>query len=750
MNFIVKTLKSIFKYLKLLLLNIIKFFYSLFKKNEKNKVKVESKTIINKNDSTKIKINITESLPDEESTKQIDSSSNQKPSAPKITINKKDVSLLKEISTPEELLEDEKLAIIIDEILEKEFKIELKKISKIMEYNLKEYKKDLIPRIKEKINNQPINNEELKNDVIKKEIENDIKKEKIILDIQKSTYIILFPLKRPLKISSNAKPKIKKDSHIKKVTSQNISKTKENLKKPFFVLPTYQKPKITPNTKIINKVSKASLIITSTINALLPEKKEKDQENKKQIKAIPKEPKKVPENKTSLKETIDQPKIKIKKELEKQNEQLKSELKKIEEKLTTLKKEQTTKTVPKESISLSQKEEIKIVTPSKPEHIDNHQSSTQQNNTQQSNHNIPNDDNLVTKTNISINLPLINIHEKDENEKKKEVEKDKQANEFQDNNKDKIKNEDTQTQIEKIDIILPATLNNIDEVISASQKEMASEKEIEDKKYNEFQKEINKLLYDIEMYKIKYEKVLTPSQKKKLRIEEKKLRNAKNNISKQRNIDIAKEKADLEQTISQNELEQLKLELQKRHIENQLEINEHLLNNIEEIEELSNEKIKSIEKKLIKRKLRKALIVSQMSSILALPFIRNKFFFFFTAGLFIKTEFMFLTDIFNRQKSNYIPPDFSELYNGQDALNSAINITYENLVYLEYLKNRALNNHPELINDYEFITYITNLENSLNKRYEKLLRKNKVISKIIKKSNKQVKKLQRVQEKNTQ
>ena len=148
------------------------------------------------------------------------------------------------------------------------------------------------------------------------------------------------------------------------------------------------------------------------------------------------------------------------------------------------------------------------------------------------------------------------------------------------------------------------------------------------------------------------------------------------------------------------------LELQKLHIENQLDINETLLNKIEDIEKLNATQIEIIEKKLIKKKLKRASQAMEIPSLLALPFVRNKYFFYFTIGLFVNNHFNFLHHIFRRKTKHYTTIDLSALRNGQDALNNALNLTAENIMYLEYLEQETLQKYPDLALDDEYLNMV--------------------------------------------
>ena len=267
--------------------------------------------------------------------------------------------------------------------------------------------------------------------------------------------------------------------------------------------------------------------------------------------------------------------------------------------------------------------------------------------------------------------------------------------------------------------------------------------ELEDKDYDKYEKQIDDLLYDIEMYKIKNEDTLTPSDREKLNQEKHKLKSLKNKLENQKEMDIEQEKRELEAELTENEIQNIQEEIKKLHVDHQEEANEVIMAKIAKLEAINDEKIAELEQQLIKSKLKKAAKAAEIPSILALPFIRHKYFFYFTIGLFVNNHFNFLNAIFKRKVVKYEPIDLTEIKNGYDALEQAIDKNYENIVYLDYLENEAITKYPNLQNDKEFTKIIEKLRNRLNKNYDKLLKKQKMINKYIKKVNKKNKVLKK-------
>ena len=269
------------------------------------------------------------------------------------------------------------------------------------------------------------------------------------------------------------------------------------------------------------------------------------------------------------------------------------------------------------------------------------------------------------------------------------------------------------------------------EAINETKKE-----ELEDKDYEKYEKLIDSLLYDIEMYIIKNEDTISQKETEKLNKTKEKLKNLKNRMANQKEQDIENEKKELEAELTENEIKGIQEEIKSLHLDHQEEANELVIENLIKLENQNDEKLAEIEQELIKSKLKKAARAAEIPSILALPFIRHKYFFFFTIGLFVNNHFNFLNAIFKRKNIKYEPIDLSEIKNGYDALEKASDMTYKNIVYLDYLDSEALKKYPNLEYDFEFKQYIKRLRTKLNNNYEKLQRKQKMINKYIKKVNK--------------
>ena len=306
----------------------------------------------------------------------------------------------------------------------------------------------------------------------------------------------------------------------------------------------------------------------------------------------------------------------------------------------------------------------------------------------------------------------------------------------------KEKKLDDQKQEEKKLITIPDFQPEILK-LKAEFSQLKAEEDFENKNYDNLITKINALIEKINNYYLQYENLLTPEQKNKLLLQEDKLRQMKKNISFQKNKDIATEENLLEENVKSEEIESLQNELEKLYFENEQDI-QKFIPQIEDIEKLTNSQRQEIEKQLIKLKLKKASKALELPLILSLPFVRNRYFAFFTAGIFINNHFNFLNRIFKRQTIPYTKEEFYQIKKGQDLLNSAINTNYENIIYLNYLEKTALQKYPELINDYEFMNYLTKLKHQLNKNYQYLMHKQQILEKHCRKTKSNIKVLRKL------
>ena len=312
-----------------------------------------------------------------------------------------------------------------------------------------------------------------------------------------------------------------------------------------------------------------------------------------------------------------------------------------------------------------------------------------------------------------------------------------QVNEVEVDNK-KVQQEEIV--IKQID--LPSVDINEDVIVSKVKDESYKE-DIEDRDYDSLENKIDEALEKIEMFIVMNEGKLTPKQLEQLNKEKEKLELTKEKINKQRDLDIEVERKEVEFDIQSSEIAGLQNALEQMELENKMKMNEMLINRLEDLELVSDARAREIEKQLLKLKLRQACRALSIPSLVALPFIRNKYFFFFTVGLFVNRNLGFIGDVFRRHTREKQEEELNNLITGKDALNGAINTMRENIDYLNVLEEQAMMRYPELIRDSEYLHYINSLKHKLNANYQRLTRRQNTIDKLIVRGKKNIKVLKR-------
>jgi hypothetical protein len=356
-----------------------------------------------------------------------------------------------------------------------------------------------------------------------------------------------------------------------------------------------------------------------------------------------------------------------------------------------------------------------------------------------------------TKEEIKQEQEIVKLQEEVVEDKEKTVEeledlKEKVEQKIEELKKEKKKEETKESKKEEqvkelkidseiIDVSMATTA-----LLEGNEEELSKE-DFEERDYDKLERQIDKMLDDITNTLLKYGDTLTPKQKEKLRKEEAKLREAKEDLSKQKYRDIDTERRHLNDEILNVEKEGLQKELKKIHEENEREVSPEFLRRMAMLEGMTQEQVANMDKKILLSRFRKANLALEMTSILALPFVRNKYFFAFTVGMIVDNHFNFVNAFFRRRINAYEPADLESIKRGQDALNGALDITYKNLVELDYLEQQALSRYPELAYDPRYVSQVTSLRTNLTRKYNKLMKKNETMEKYRLKTQKQVKKL---------
>lgn len=705
-NPLLNFLKKILSMIKLFIIKLISFFKNLFKKKKKV---IDSKSFnVPGNKQKYIKIPTDEStLPDTQKTSNANNNNIDNENDIILQLNNKDLKNLKNnIKENKVIFSNEELDKIVANIMEKECSnLKIETTNEKVKKDLKNIKVKATSIVKNEIINKEITSIETVKSITKvivRQLLNTIPKNKYtvtttnrkinIKDSNKpkikneSKIITNKERKVTINIKDGNKPKIKKEN---KIITDNERKVVKNIKsKSSFPLKTSEViPKPTVIEGITHPILATSLIATKIKNESLENTnitKEKNAISKEEVK-----------QETPIQSTIN---IKNKQQISNDNPTIKDIndiLDKVKEDLEEIKNEVDNKN----NLNNLQSEEI-IIDDNKP----------------------TNDD-----TEKHLEEEITNEQKDSNNTEKKQEEKEP------DNKNDNSEKNDKEIN----DIII---ISN--EVIIGSEEE-AKKEEFEDKNYDYYEKRIDQMIDEITATYLKYEDKLSDKQKAQLKKEEEQLINAKASLKNKKAKDIESEQKSLDDDILISELEGLQMELEKRHFENQIELNEKLFGKIENLENMTKEQIANMDKKLLMKRLDRASNLLEMSSILAFPFVRNKYFFYFTVGLIINNHFNFINAFFKRKINRYEPADLSQIKIGEDALNSALNATYTNLVTLEYIEQEAIYKYPELQNDPRFINRINTLKSQLDKNYKKLMKKKETMEKYRKKTKSQIKVLGR-------
>ena len=684
-----KTLKFIKKIINIII-SIIKHIFllitSLFVKNKIQSKKIE-KTNIQKNEEIKNKQEInnnTSSVPIDPDKKSLPTSKNSTQTDNNNNATDK-VKKIEEVKQKEQKIDKYYFIIMqaINEYFEKKYEVKIKKFSKEEKKNYNKFVEKLYPYVRKELIRYHSYDDDKLESIIETELEYVSKIEK---DLKEKIYFLATPKPEEKITSKNAQQiknePIKKDEP--KETSERIKKdTKEQ---SIIMVPTTETKEPTLKDEIPNIALATALTTANILNETFSQTVNKNEKNN--ITSIPEQTteKEIQQSNTQQNN--------LKTSLEKETktpiqEEAKNELQALEEKLLH---------EDEEIRNLEEKIKIKEV----------------------------NEEKTEEKLEVTIEK-----QEQEEQKKEKEKEKEKTLKEETKKREEEFKKLGfyEEFELKKID-------TNSKKAIDNSKEEMKKE-DFEEKDYDGMINKIDNMLNEIEMTYIKYEGRLTEEQLASLKKEEEKLRNSKEAIQNQKNTDYENEHKSLEEPIIQSELDGLQNHLNSLEKENEAEVSESFLKKMDRLEGLTREQVATVDKRILMNRFRKASIALEVSSLLALPFIRNKFFLQFTAGLIVDNHFNFINGVFNRKLKKQDPVDLDNIKKGQDALNGALDITYKNMIELDYLEQKAITRYPELSNDARFINQTENLRNKLNKKYNKLMKKNELMEKHYGKTKKQ-------------
>ena len=265
--------------------------------------------------------------------------------------------------------------------------------------------------------------------------------------------------------------------------------------------------------------------------------------------------------------------------------------------------------------------------------------------------------------------------------------------------------------------------------------------ELEDKNYDQVEKDIDKILEEIDDTYEKYKDTMPEIQLRKLEAQKAKLEQTKFSV------DIHNERRHLDELIQENEKQGLKKEIERLKFNHQMDLNNALINKVEDLNNMTQNQVEKIEKMLIKKKMKDAYRAATITSMVAFPFVRTKYFFYFTAGMMVKTFFLQLHSVLRRKSDDLSLPDINSLQRGEDALNEAINTTNDNIEILHYLTNETLSKYPDLRYDIEYMRYVNGLQEKLTNNHSQLTRKKNNVDKLLHRSKKDIKILKKTRKK---
>ena len=716
-----KVLKKILNLFKRIIKYIILFFAWLFMPN-KNKpsyskyIKTETKSEI-KNEDKKEQINSTNdniTIPDEPN------------SLEHLTLN--DLYTQK----TEDEYKDELLIPIIYRCYEKIYDIKLKKLEKNEMKIVEEYTIKYLPAIKRELPKHVIKDEKYLEYRLKPIVEKQLEKEPLTKEENNKVFFIT-PKEKKLIETQNIKPKAKriekqtieenktininpvnKDIVInkeKKLEQNTVSKVETKTESIITEDTTKEevKPKQITTTlslkdEIINAIAIGTVILANIDNTLRTTNNDKNIKEKiknNNSKEIEKEEAIITEQNKPLIEEI---KEKIQEEIKQKN---------IEKDIKNNKNEKNLLTKQEQSI------EAKI--------------------------NQENDEQQITNT-----VPTIAIKELITNEESKKTDQEIINNQKKLEEEIKLQEEKTKAEenieqiekrIEKYERENPIKILDYTYHVEKDIKNEVIKEDIEDRNYEAVEEQINKILDNIENFIIINEKKLTPKQKESLEYQKQKLQNLKQRLNEQKNIDLKNEEIALEEIITEQEIDGIKKQINNIDEDKKEDYKEHNIEKPEELSKLEFNKKKDVEKKLIKKQLRKSYRVISITSILFFPFIKNKFFFFYTKNKLIQKHLFNISEIIHNKTINPQSVDEDQLHNGESALNESINLAYDNLKSADILYQETIEKYPELEYDSEFKSYYSALRYRLVKTYKKLDRKSLFFQKHLSKYKGKQKKL---------
>ena len=228
--------------------------------------------------------------------------------------------------------------------------------------------------------------------------------------------------------------------------------------------------------------------------------------------------------------------------------------------------------------------------------------------------------------------------------------------------------------------------------------------------------------------------------KEQVKEELKKIEVLKKDMNEQKELEMSEENKELEEKIPMEEKELVLTELKEVQEKQVKELEEGIF---KEFENKSEEQIRNIEKILVKERIQSLARGVEIPMLLSFPFIKNTYFRFFTAGLFLHNHLSFLRNLMWRTSRNYDKIDLSSLHKGKDALKKSQNMIAQNIVLFSQIEQDIFSKYPELKEDEEFLSEIDTIKVKLYTDYYKLKRKEEKMARDLEKIKGKTRKLKR-------
>lgn len=265
-------------------------------------------------------------------------------------------------------------------------------------------------------------------------------------------------------------------------------------------------------------------------------------------------------------------------------------------------------------------------------------------------------------------------------------------------------------------------------------KDLLEKEELTIEDYDYIEENIGELTSVLETYKILNK--LDNLEQEKINEQLNNVHELKESLENTRKEDYKKEESIQNETMKQEEINRVNSLLQEVYSENDKDLSAFSLSSIDDLNNKTEEEIKKLEKELLKVKLRKAAKVLEPSFLVSLPFIRNKYFLYFTTGIFLHNHLGIINSLYERKKASFRPVNISPLMKASEALSNSISITEDNLIKVREIKEKYVDRYPELKYDEDFNKSINKMETKLKSNYTKYVNKENRLKRIKKRSTK--------------